>query len=200
MAEIDDARRILDIYSPYVTETALTFTSAIPTVEEVVQTMLDVKKRFPYLVCSIGGEVVGFAFAYRFNPHEAHNWNAELSIFIDPNYQGRGIATALYTALFQILKLQGYCNLYAVITIPNDASVALHKHFGFSELVVMEKSAFKLDTWHDILWMEMKIPGCHDPAEKGSPYAMKSLNNNDLDTILAMSTALINGALQNTAS
>lgn len=195
-AEIDDSRRILEIYAPYVAETALTFTSTIPSVEEVAQTMLDIKKRFPYLVCSMDDEVVGFAFAFRQNPHEAQNWNAELSIYIDPEYQGKGIATALYTALFQLLKIQGYCNLYAVITIPNEASVALHRHFGFKELVVMEKNGFKLGSWHDILWMEMKIPGCHDPAERGNPHSVNQLNANELDTILAMSTALLNGAQQ----
>jgi phosphinothricin acetyltransferase len=199
MAEIDDARRVLAIYTPYVTETALTLTSTIPSTEQVVQTMLDVKKRFPYLVCRINGNVVGFAYASRQHPHEAHSWNAELSIFIDPEFQGRGIATALYTALFQILKLQGYCNLYAVITIPNKPSVALHRHFGFKELVVMERSGFKLNRWHDILWMEMKIPGCHDPAEHGLPLPLNQLNNNELCTILAMSTALLNGAQQKTA-
>ncbi len=200
MAEIDDAHRILEIYAPYVSKTALTLTSQIPTTEQVVQTMIDIKKRLPYLTCCIDGKVVGFAYAFRQHPHEAHNWNAELSIYIDPEYQGRGIATALYTALFQILKLQGYCNLYAVITIPNDASVALHRHFGFKELVVMEKSGFKLNRWHDVLWMELKIPDCLDPAEHGNPLPVSQLNKNELDTILALATALLSGAQQKTES
>ncbi len=194
IAEIGDSQHILDIYAPYVSETALTLTSEIPTLEEVAQTMLDVKRHYPYLVCCIDGEVVGFAYAYRLRPHEAYNWNAELSIYIAPGYQGRGIATALYTALFQILKLQGYCNLYAVITVPNDASVALHRHFGFKELGVMRKSGYKLGTWHDVLWMEMHIPGCHDPGRHGEPLSVNQVNGNDLNTTLAMATALLSGA------
>ena len=195
IAEINDAQRILEIYSPYVTKTALTLTSQIPSLEDVVQTMLDVKKYYPYLVCCVAGEVVGFAYAHRQRPHEANNWNAELSIYIDPSFQGRGIATALYTALFQILKLQGYCNLYAVITIPNDASVALHRRFGFEELVVMKENGYKLGRWHDVLWMELKVPGCQDPGVHGAPLDMSQLNENELSTILAMSTALLTGAL-----
>ena len=194
LAEIDDAQSILNIYAPYVAETALTLTSTVPSHEQVVQTMLDVKKHYPYLVCCINGQVVGFAYAFRHHPYDAHNWNAELSIYIDPDYQGRGIATALYTALFQILKLQGYCNLYAVITIPNDASVALHRHFGFRELVVMSQSGFKLGRWHDVLWMEKKVPNCQNPAQHGNPLSMSKLNLVDLNTILAMATALLSGA------
>lgn len=200
LAEIGDAQHILGIYAPYVSETALTLTSEIPTLEEVAQTMLDIKKRYPYLVCCINEEVVGFAYAHRVRPHEACNWNAELTIYIDPRYQGRGIATALYTALFQVLKLQGYCNLYAVITVPNDASVALHRHFGFSELGVMRKSGYKLGMWHDVLWMEKYIPGCHDPAVHGEPLTVSALNDNDLNTTLAMATALLTGAQTTKAS
>jgi phosphinothricin acetyltransferase len=194
IAEIDDAHRILDIYAPYVSKTALTLTSRIPNLEQVVQTMLDVKKRYPYLICCIDGQVVGFAYAYRLHPHEAYNWTAELAIYIDPAFQGRGIATALYTALFQVLKIQGYCNLYAVITMPNDASVALHRHFGFDELAVMPKSGYKLGRWHDVMWMGMHIAGCQDPAKHGDPLPVSSLNDNELSTILAMSTALLSGA------
>lgn len=194
LAEVEDARRILEIYAPYVSDTALTLTSTIPSIEQVVQTMLDVKKRYPYLVCCIDGTVVGFAYGLRMRPHEAYNWNTELSIYIDPEYQGQGIATALYTALFQILKNQGYCNLYAVITIPNDASVALHKRFGFKELTVMKKSGYKLGAWHDVLWMGMRIANCLDPGEHGDPLPMNKLNENELNTTLAMATALLNGA------
>ena len=196
LAEVEDARRILEIYTPYVTKTSLTLTSQIPTLEQVVQKMLEIKKHYPYLICCRQGLVVGFAYACRMQPHEAYDWNADLAIYIDPQFQGKGIATALYSALFQILKIQGYCNLYAVITIPNDASVALHRHFGFEELVVMKNSGYKLGRWHDNLYMEMHVPGCVDPGEFGSPLPMSKLNKNELNTILAMSTALLSGTGQ----
>lgn len=200
LAEVYDSRRIMEIYAPYVANTSLTLTSKMPTLDQVVKTMLEVKKYYPYLICRIEGEVVGFAYASQMQPHEAYSWNAELSIYIDPSFQGRGIATALYTALFQILKIQGFCNIYATIALPNDASVALHRHFGFKELVVMKQHGFKLGEWHDNLYMKMTIPGCFDPAEHGSPLPMKKLNKNELTTILAMSTALLSGAQQTVKS
>lgn len=193
-AEIDDARRVLEIYAPYVTDTALTLTSRIPTLDQVAKTMIDVKKNYPYLVCCIDGKVIGFAYGYPMQPHEAYNWTAELSIFIDPEYHGRGVATALYTALFQILKLQGYCNLFAAIADPSSASVALHKHFGLEEITVYKKAAFKLGAWHDVLWMGMRVAGCVDPEEHGDPIPMNKMNEHELATILALATALLSGA------
>jgi phosphinothricin acetyltransferase len=195
MAEARDCEAILGIYAPFIEQTATTFTSRIPTVAEICTTMDDIKRHYPYLVCELGGEVVGFAYAYRVRPHEAYRWNAELSVYIDPNYQGRGIATALYTALFQLLKAQGYCNIYAVITLPNEASIALHRHFGFTESMVQKACGYKLGSWHDVLWMEHRIQGAADPGAHGVPLGPDSLNGNELQTVLATASALLTGAL-----
>lgn len=193
MAEQKDAQEILAIYAPYVKDTAITLTSVVPSVKDIRNKMNKVKKNYPYLVCTYNNKVVGFAFAYRDRPHEACCWNAELSIYLDPGFHGRGMAKALYTALFQILKAQGFCNLYAVITLPNDPSVALHKHFGFKELAVHKDDGFKLGRWRDVLWLLLRIEGS-DPEVHGPPTPLKKLRDNEIDTALMMATALLVGA------
>jgi phosphinothricin acetyltransferase len=193
IAEVDDARGIQAIYEPYVLETAITLTSQVPTLEQVAQTLLDTKRKYPYLVCCRNNRVLGFAFANRIHPHDAYNWNVELTIYISPQHQGRGIATALYTALFQLLRLQGFCNLYALITLPNEASIALHRHFGFRRVAVLERNGFKLGQWRDVLWLEYRLPNAADPAQHGNPVWPSQLNGNDVTTALAMASALLGG-------
>ncbi|MCL2151066.1 MAG: N-acetyltransferase family protein [Coriobacteriia bacterium] len=193
LAEPDDSQAILDIYSPYVRDTTLTFVSTIPTEREIRAKMLQIQRRYPYLVCTIGGKVIGFAYANEMRPHEAYRWNAELSIYLDESYHRRGIATALYTALFQILRTQGFVNLYAVITIPNDPSIALHRHFGFTEIGVHEATGYKFDRWLDTVWMHHRIEGAADPAEHGLPTPMAELRKNDIDNALNLATALLKG-------
>jgi phosphinothricin acetyltransferase len=194
LAELTDAQAILDIYAPYVEKTAITFTSTVPSLDDVVRTMLYVKKHYPYLVCEIDSKVVGFAFADWVRQHEAYRWNAELTVYIDPAYHGHGLATALYTAIIPILKAQGFCNIYAVITLPNDASVALHRHFGFSELGVHKANGYKLGQWRDVLWMEYRIPGAKDPGKCGPPLPLEEANRNVVQTALATASALLCGA------
>ncbi|MDR2492972.1 MAG: GNAT family N-acetyltransferase [Coriobacteriales bacterium] len=194
IAELGDAQAILDIYAPYIEQTAITFTSTVPEMEDVARTMLDIKKRYPYLVCCINDAVVGFAYAYWMRPHDAYRWNAELAVYISPDYHGRGIATALYTALFPILKAQGFCNVYAVITLPNEASVALHQHFGFTESCVQREAGYKLGAWRDVLWMEYRIPGSVDPEVHGVPLPLCDINQNEVETALAVASALLKGA------
>ncbi|MDR1713929.1 MAG: GNAT family N-acetyltransferase [Coriobacteriales bacterium] len=194
LAVPEDSQDILDLYTPYVTDTVITFVSTPPTVEEIAAKMLDIQRHYPYLVCTFDDKVVGFAYANWVRPHEAYRWNAELSIYVDRAYHGRGIATALYTALLQILKAQGFCNLYAVITLPNDASVALHRHFGFTDLSVHKASGYKLGAWQDVLWMEYRIDGCADPGTHGLPVAPAMLHTNEIQTALGLATALLSGA------
>jgi phosphinothricin acetyltransferase len=193
MAEVDDSRAILNIYAPYIEQTAFTLTSEVPSLESVAKTMMDIKVNYPYLVCCTESAVVGFAYAYPVHPQDAYRWNAEISVYIAPGYQGLGIATALYTALFQILKAQGFCNLYAIVTLPNEPSIALHRHFGFTELCTQKAVGYKLGAWRDTLWLEHRIEGCADPAAHGAPLPIKELNAHDIDTALALaSTLLIN--------
>jgi phosphinothricin acetyltransferase len=193
LAQPSDAQAILDIYAPYVTDTAITFVSTLPTVDEICKKMVNIEKRYPYLVCTVAEDVVGFAYADMVRPHEAYRWNAELSIYVDPGHHGRGIATALYTALFQILTAQGFCNLYAVITLPNDASVALHRHFGFRDLAVHRQDGYKMGAWRDVLWMLYRIEGAADPETHGPPLPLPKLRANEVKTALGMATALLNG-------
>ena len=193
MAETNDCRAILDIYAPYIEQTAITLTSHIPSTDEVAKTMTDIKRYYPYLVCRVNDVAVGFAYAYRLRPQEAYNWSAEIFVYIAPDYHGRGIATALYTALFQILKIQGFCNLYAVITLPSEASIALHKHFGFKEMCVQKAVGYKLGQWRDVLWMEYRINGAIDPGVHGAPLLLKNVKTHDIETALAMASTLLVG-------
>ena len=193
MAEVGDCPAILDIYSYYIEQTAITLFSCIPSADDIAQTMITIKQNYPYLVCCVDNAVVGFAHANYVRPHEACRWNAELTVYIKSEYHGLGIATALYTALFQILKVQGYCNLYAAITLPSAISIALHKHFGFKEMYVQKATGYKLGEWRDVLWMERRIEGAVDPGVYGPPLLIKDVNKNDIDTALAMASTLLTG-------
>ena len=188
-----DAQAILDIYAPYVRNTTLTFDSTVPTIEAFTDKVRKILDMYPFLVSTCDDKVVGFAYAVESRTRDAYKWNVELSIYLDENYHRRGIATALYTALFQILRTQGFVNMYAVIALPNEASVALHRRFGFNQVGVFESTGFKFGRWLDIIWMHHRIDGALNPAVHGLPTPIGEVHKSEIDTALNLATALLKG-------
>ena len=162
-----DAQVLLDIYAPYVA-TPITFENEIPTVEEFARRIREIAAFYPYLVCEVEGRIVGYAYAHRQMERAAYQWNAELSVYIDAAFAGQGIGKQLYTRLIELLKQQHVKTLYALITLPNEASIALHRSFGFQEVGVWRQTGYKCGRWHDAMWMDL-----HIASMEGEPEALE---------------------------
>lgn len=153
-----DAGGIHDIYRPIVLDTVISFELAVPSVADVRERLRTTLETHPWLVCEAdGGLVAAYAYADRLKTREAYRWSTEVSAYTGPDFQRRGIARALYTALFRILAHQGFVTAFAGITLPNDASVALHEGVGFTPVGVLKGVGYKLDDWRDVGWWEMRL-------------------------------------------
>jgi len=157
MARSEDAAAILQIYEPYILNTAITFEYEIVTLEAFKLRMETIQEQYPWLVCEQEGKVIGYAYCSQFKERAAFAWDLECSVYIKENTHHQGIATALYTKLFELVREQGYFNVYALITYPHDNSVALHKKFGFAEVGIYKKTGYKMGQWWDLLVMEKRL-------------------------------------------
>ena len=126
----DDAAALLRIYAQYI-ETPITFEYTLPSEEEFARRIRDIQAVYPYLVYIEDGEVLGYAYAHRFQERAAYQWGAELSVYLDRGCVSHGIGSQLYTLLLELLRLQNVRTAYALVTLPNTKSEALHRHFGF---------------------------------------------------------------------
>ncbi len=165
-ASESDCRDILDIYAPYITDTPVTFETEVPSHAEFLERMLGILRFFPYLIAEENGETVGYAYAHFQHERAAYRWNAELSVYLKRGCERRGIGSALYRALMELLRLQGFIRVFGVITIPNDPSVALHERFGFRRAALYPSMGYKFGGWHDVAWYEKLLtPIPAEPAE-----------------------------------
>lgn len=153
-----------EIYGRYI-DTSITFEYELPS-REVFQARIEsIQERYPYLVAESEGKVVGYAYAHEFKERTAYQWGAELSIYLEKSASRKGLGSALYRALENILRQQGVRTLYGIITIPNEPSVKLHESLGFSCAGVMRKSGFKNGMWRDVVWYEKQLgPFDKNPA------------------------------------
>lgn len=160
---INDASNILAIYAPYITDTFITFETEVPTLEEFTKRIEDIKKEYPYIVCEMDGKVVGYAYASKHRERSAYKYSVEVSVYIAPDYQHKGIGKELYRSLFELLKGYNYYNAYAVIALPNEKSVGLHKAFGFSEVGIYHNVGYKNGRWLNVLCMEKQLKEYGNP-------------------------------------
>lgn len=113
----DDAAALLRIYAQYI-ETPITFEYTLPSEEEFARRIRDIQAVYPYLVYIEDGEVLGYAYAHRFQERAAYQWGAELSVYLDRGCVSHGIGSQLYTLLLELLRLQNVRTAYALVTLP----------------------------------------------------------------------------------
>lgn len=161
MAVLEDAEEILSIYTPYVTESAISFEYCPPGLEEFRDRMLDIMKRFPYLVAERDGQIVGYCYASEFKNRDAYDWSVETTIYLRREYKGGGIGRKLYEKLEEILAAQHILNLNACIAYPHPESIAFHEKLGYKTVAHFHKCGYKSGVWYDMVWME-KMLGSHE--------------------------------------
>ena len=164
MAERADVPRMLAIYAPYVRDTAISMEYDPPTLEEFTARFDRIASAYPWIVWEEDGVVTGYAYADIALSRAAYQWDADLSIYLDPDARGRGIGHILYDWMEENLRVSGYVNLYALVTADNAASRRFHERRGYRVLGVLEKSGFKFGRWHDVIWYGLRLRGDEPPA------------------------------------
>ncbi len=157
IAKQSDAEPILDIYAPYIQNTSFTFETEIPSIEEFRKRIESYLVNWPWLVCEINGKIAGYAYCGKHRERTAYQWCTESSVYVHDDFQRLGVAKALYTAIIEFVKLQGYRNLYAVINLPNEKSVSFHEQMGFQYFATYKNVGYKLGRWKNVGWWELQV-------------------------------------------
>lgn len=156
-ARTEDLSRLTQIYNHYVLNTPITFDLEPFTVEQRRKHWLSkFSATGPHqlFVAEESGEVLGFAGTTAFRDKRAYDTTVETTVYCAPEATGRRIGSQLYAALFEALRGEDIRLAVAGITIPNDASVALHERFGFTPAGVMHEVGRKFDCYWDVAWYE----------------------------------------------
>ena len=159
-----DAADLLDIYRPYIEQSVVSFETEVPSLAEFARRIADYSSGWSWLVAEEGGRCAGYAYASPHRTRAAYRWSVETSAYVHDTYRRRGLGKRLYAELFIELERKGFRNAYAGITMPNDASVALHRSVGFDSVGVFRNVGWKFGAWRDVAWMQRVISAA-PPAE-----------------------------------
>jgi phosphinothricin acetyltransferase len=166
LAERSDIPGILEIYSPFIRDTSVTFEEEIPSEESFWERMKGILRELPFLVCEIDGKIAGYAYASGYRSRASYRWSREVSVYIHPNFQRKSIGHALYTSMNEMIRFQGVANLLAIITMPNEPSVAFHEKFGYTKCAEFSKVGYKMNQWQNVGWFELFIQNENEPPKE----------------------------------
>ncbi len=158
-AQKPDLARINDIYNHYVAHTAITFDFEPITADQRSVWFEQFSTDGPHqlFVALREGRVIGFSYGHAFRQKPAYETTVETTVYLAHDVTRRGIGTRLYEALFEALSGQDLRMAVAGITLPNDASVALHEAFGFKPTGVLHEVGRKFDKYWDVAWYEKRL-------------------------------------------
>jgi phosphinothricin acetyltransferase len=154
-----DLQRLTEIYNYYVVNTPVTFDIEPYTVERRAAwfAQFGSSGRHRLLVAERDGTVLGYAGTTRFRPKAAYDTTAETTVYCAPEAVGKGIGSRLYAELFAGLKGEDVHRLVAGYALPNAATEALHRRFGFEVVGVFSENGRKFGKYWDVCWVEKKL-------------------------------------------
>lgn len=152
-----DAEACAAIYTPYVTDTTITFEFDPPGPAEMAERIATAARTHAWLVLEDEGRVVGYAYGGPFKSRAAYRWSCEVSVYLERGRRRTGGGRALYEALLARLAERGFHTAVAGMTLPNDASVGLHRAVGFEPVGTYRRIGWKHGTWHDVAWVQRTI-------------------------------------------
>ncbi|GAA1329743.1 GNAT family N-acetyltransferase [Pseudonocardia xinjiangensis] len=162
-----DAEACAAIYAPYVTDTAVSFEDHPPEPAVMARRIADAVRTHAWLVLEEQGQVVGYAYGGPFRSRAAYDWSCEVSVYLERGRRRTGGGRVLYEALLARLAGRGFRTVVAGMTLPNDASVGLHRAMGFEEAGTFRRLGWKHGRWHDVAFVQRAIG-----ADEGPPAAL----------------------------
>ncbi len=169
-ASPDDAAELLEIYAPYVRDTAISFEYDVPTLEQFRQRIEKTLEKYPYIKAVSDGKILGYAYASEFKSRRAYDRCVETSIYVRRDARSAGIGRRLYEALERALKMQNILNVNACITYSEQdcefltkTSMFFHEKLGYRLVGRFTECGYKFGRWFDMIWMEKHI-GEHTEA------------------------------------
>ena len=173
----NDIPAILAIYAPYVENTTCSFEYEPPTLEAFHKRFEKITQQFPWLVWEEDGQILGYAYGSLPFSRAAYQWCCEVSIYIAPQGQKKGIGRKLYGVLEALLWRQGYQVIYSLVTSENENSLAFHRHLGYRPVAELPGCGIKHGKRLGVTWLEKRRET--DTLPTKPPVSCREIVEND---------------------
>ncbi len=152
-----DAEQLAQIYNFYILNSTATFELTENTTKQMAQKIIDcTNAKLPWLVMqNEENEILGYALASPWKGRCAYHHTLEVSVYLNKSFVTRGLGSVLYQQLIDEITAQDFHTLIAGISLPNDASIALHEKFGFTKVAHFKQVGRKFNQWIDVGYWQL---------------------------------------------
>jgi len=154
-AKVIHAKDICEIYNYYIENTIITFEEELLEPEDIQQRIVNISEKYPWLVYVENDHVIGYAYATAWKLRNSYRFAVETTVYLNPNYSGKGIGSLLYKDLIVRLQKLNMHTVIAGISLPNDNSIAFHEKFGFHKIGQFKSVGYKFNKWIDVGYWEL---------------------------------------------
>jgi phosphinothricin acetyltransferase len=171
LAEPTDLEQFAEIVNHYIETTAINFHDRPQSEEDWEATWEVLHERYPFIVADTDGLLGGIAYASPWKLRGSYGWTCEVTVYVRAGHERHGLGKALSKRMLDILEAQGYRSIVAVIALPNEASVALHRSLGYTLAGTLKNLGFKLDEWRDVSFWQRNFGDADTPPSDIKPVA-----------------------------
>lgn len=155
--DLSDAGEIVSIYNDYILNSVVSFETEALTVEEMQQRIRDFSSSFPYFVYEKAGHIAGYCYAHAWKSRAAYSGTLETTVYLAPEFKGKGIGRELMEKLISECRSLGYSALIACITASNTDSINFHSRLGFEKVSHFKRVGHKFGRWLDVVDYELLL-------------------------------------------
>lgn len=156
-AEICDAAAIAEIYNWYIANTVITFETEHVSIEEMEARIREKLRNHDWLIAEEDNRIIGYAYYGEFRSRAAYGHTVEATIYLLPQYKGRGVGITLYEELFRSAGERKFREVLAVIALPNPESIRFHEKAGFTHAGIMKSIGYKFHRYIDVAILQKSI-------------------------------------------
>ena len=152
-----DAAAITAIYNPFITGTTVSFETEPLTTAQMLQRIEQIALHYPYYVCEEDGNVCGYCYVHPWKERKAYSQTLEVTIYLSPSAQGRGIGKQMLLKLIDDCRMMGAKALIACITAENEHSIRFHRSMGFEHVSHFKHVGCKFGRMLDVVDLELQL-------------------------------------------
>lgn len=145
------------IYDWYIKNNTATFHTEPITLEELQEFIFTGHPLYKSFLILADGELAGYCFLTYHKKRPAYNRTAEITIYLKPNFAGKGIGETALQYLVNVAREVGLKNLVGVITGDNLSSIALFEKAGFEKCAHFKNVGEKFGKVLDVVAYQKEI-------------------------------------------